>query len=446
MLAFPGAEGAGAYARGGRGGAVLKVTNLADAGPGSLRAAIETEGPRTIVFSVSGTIVLKTPLRIEKPLVTIAGQSAPGEGITLRDQSLIIAADDVIVRFIRSRLGDASRVEGDAVTVVKGRRIILDHVSASWSTDETLSLSSRFDPPANGFYDVTVQWSIISESLDNSIHSKGRHGYGTLVRASDGARISFHHNLWAHHQARSPRPGNYKDPDKDAVGPIVDFRNNVFYNWGGDPEANHANEAPYVNAGRIDGLAAGYNADLTKAISYNFINNAYVRGRDSRAAFALCEHDQLARAYFAGNTIDGKTPRDPWSLVTCNPPQDYRLSEPVRAGLVATDSASIAFSRVLAEAGASRVRDRVDRRLVSQVRSRTGRIINSQSEVGGWPHLRSRRAPRDDDGDGMPNVWERAHGLDPRDARDGALDADGDGFTNLEDCLNGLVAPPVPGT
>mgnify|MGYP001582158194 CR=1 FL=1 len=208
-VAFPGAEGAGQYAKGGRGGAVIKVTSLADAGPGTLRAAVEAKGARTVVFDVSGTIALKSALKIENPQITIAGQTAPGGGITLRDQSLIVAADEVIVRYIRSRLGDVSGVQGDAITVLKGRNIILDHVSASWSTDETLSLSSRFDPPENGFYDVTVQWSIIAESLDRSTHEKGRHGYGTLIRASNGARISFHHNLWAHHQARMPRPGNY---------------------------------------------------------------------------------------------------------------------------------------------------------------------------------------------------------------------------------------------
>ena len=139
-IAFPGAEGAGQYARGGRAGAVIKVTSLDDAGPGTLRAAVEAHGARTVVFEISGTIALKTPLRIENPLITIAGQTAPGDGITLRDQPLIVAADDAIVRYIRSRLGDVSGAQNDAMTVVKGHNIIIDHVSASWSTDEALSL------------------------------------------------------------------------------------------------------------------------------------------------------------------------------------------------------------------------------------------------------------------------------------------------------------------
>jgi hypothetical protein len=341
--AFPSAEGAGAFAKGGRGGAVHKVTSLADEGPGSLRAAVEAQGARTVIFDLSGTITLRSPLRIENKLITIAGQTAPGDGITLRGQPLIVAADDVVIRYIRSRLGSASGAQADAITVVKGRSIIIDHVSASWSMDEALSLSSRFTPPENGFYDVTVQWSIISESLDRSTHEKGRHGYGTLIRASHGARISFHHNLWAHHQARMPRPGNYKSPQDDPEGPIIDFRNNVFYNWGGDPGANHATEGPLVGKGRIDRLAAGYNADGDIAIAYNFVNNFYKRGPDSRASLIFCEHDRSARAFIAGNAMNGDIPADQWSLVACNPPTNYRLALPAPFAAVATSSARVAY-------------------------------------------------------------------------------------------------------
>jgi pectate lyase len=212
QLAFPGAEGAGRFALGGRGGQVLFVTNLEDSGPGSLRAAVETKGPRTILFRVSGTIKLAKPLVIREGRVTIAGQSAPGDGITLRDQRLEVAADDVVVRYIRARLGDESKTESDAVWINKGRRIILDHVSASWSVDETLSASARYVDPNEGFYDLTVQWSIISESLTHSLHAKGDHGYGSLIRGGRGARISFHHNLWANHSARMPRPPRMRLP------------------------------------------------------------------------------------------------------------------------------------------------------------------------------------------------------------------------------------------
>ncbi|MCK6434210.1 MAG: hypothetical protein HUU30_14595 [Burkholderiaceae bacterium] len=207
--AFPGAEGAGRWAQGGRGGRVYTVTHLGDGGPGSLREAVQASGPRVVVFSVAGTIDLRSELRISEPRLTIAGQTAPGQGITQRGHPLTIAADDVVVRFVRSRLGDRHHVDGDAIGIVAGQRIVLDHVSASWSTDETLSASARFDSPARRFGDVTVQWSLIAESLNRNAAKRPSqaHGYGTLLRASDGARLSLHHNLWLHHLDRMPRPG-----------------------------------------------------------------------------------------------------------------------------------------------------------------------------------------------------------------------------------------------
>ena len=232
-IAFPGAEGAGRFALGGRGGRVLRVTHLGDSGPGSLRAAVEAEGPRTVIFDIGGVIRLASPLTVRRGRITIAGQTAPGGGITLRDHPLVVAADDVVIRHIRSRLGDESGVEADAVSIERGRRIILDHISASWSVDETLSVGSRYDPPERGVYDVTVQWSVIAESLNASGHAKGDHGYGSLVRGGHGARMTFHHNLWAAHRARMPRPGNYNPSSVDPEGPRFEFRANVFYDWGG---------------------------------------------------------------------------------------------------------------------------------------------------------------------------------------------------------------------
>lgn len=418
-IAFPGAEGFGRFASGGRGGTVFHVTTLADSGPGSLRAAVEARGLRTVVFDVAGTIALASPLKIGRPNITIAGQTAPGDGVTLRGQPLIVAADDVVVRYIRARLGDETKVQEDAVSITRGRRIILDHVSASWSVDETLSAGSRYDPPEDGVYDLTVQWSLIAESLNVSGHAKGRHGYGSLIRGGHGARFSWLHNLWANHQARMPRPGNYNGPEVDPVGPLMEFRGNVFFNWGGD--------------------RAGYNADKDAKASYDFVGNWYQTGPDSQAALAFCEQSRGARAYFAGNAMNGTVPGDPWSLVGCTPPEGYRSPTPLADSGTKPETAAEAYARVLARAGASRVRDAVDSRIVAGVKARTGRLINSQADVGGWPVLKSGPAWVDGDGDGMPDDWERAQGFDPKDGADGATDRDGDGFTNLEEWLNGLV-------
>lgn len=419
LPAFPGAEGAGAHSLGGRGGAVLFVTNLEDAGPGSLRAAVEAKGPRTILFRVGGTIRLAKPLVIRESRVTIAGQSAPGDGIALRDYRLEVAADDVVVRYLRVRLGDESKTESDAVTVTEGKRIILDHVSASWSVDETLSVSANFDRPDQGFDQVTVQWSIISESLTKSLHAKGDHGYGSLARGGHGSKVSFHHNLWANHSARMPRPGNYSGPGVDPVGAFFDFRSNVFYNWGRG--------------------YSGYNADKATLSRYNFVDNAYVAGPNSEKMIAFNESDMLAKAYFAGNSMNGTIPADPWSLVTGVQPEGYRLAEPVDMAPVKADPAPSAYDRVLARAGASKVRDAVDLRVVAGVRDRTGKQIDSQRDVGGWPELKSLPAPLDSDNDGMPDDWERKHGLDPKNAADGNADHNGDGYTNLEEWLADLV-------
>ena len=417
-LAFPGADGAGRFALGGRGGQVIRVTHLGDSGPGSLRAAVEANSPRTVVFDIGGVIRLSSPLTIRRGRITLAGQTAPGGGITLRDQPLIVAADDVVIRHIRSRLGDESGVEADAVSITRGRRIILDHISASWSIDETLSVGSRYDPPERGIYDVTVQWSLIAESLNASGHAKGEHGYGSLVRGGHGARMTFHHNLWAAHRARMPRPGNYNPPSVDPEGPRIEFRSNVFYGWSG----GHA----------------GYNADTESLSAYTFVGNAYIPGPDSAGRWAFEESNPLARAWFDGNAMDGTVPADPWSLVRDSDRPGYRLTARPDWADAADETASEAEIRVLARVGAGPVRDPVDARIIEGVRNRAGRLIDSQTQVGGWPQLEVGSPWIDSDGDGMPDDWERTQGLDPAAPADGNGDRDGDGFTNLEDWLNSL--------
>ena len=364
--------------------------------------------------------MLKRALKVTEPLLTIAGQSAPGAGITLRDFPLTVAADDVVVRYLRARLGDTSGVEDDAINVARGRRVILDHVSTSWSVDETLSVSAYYRTSDDGPYDVTVQWSIIAESLNKSRHEKGAHGYGTLTRGGRGSQFSFHHNLWASHSARMPRPGNYAARDADPAGAFFDFRNNVFYNWGGD--------------------SSGYNADTESLASYNFIANVYIPGPNTKRPIAFKESNPYARAWFADNAMNGRVPADPWSLVTGVMPGTYRLAGPLEMPAVTTERWDSAYERVMSSAGAAKVRDSVDERIVAGVRTRTHRIIDSQADVGGWPTLASSSRPRDTDNDGMPDDWERSVQLDPASARDAVGDRDGDGYTNIEEYLNGLVA------
>lgn len=421
--AFPGAEGFGANSLGGRGGVVLFVTNLDDSGPGSLRAAVEADGPRTVIFRISGTIALEKTLVIRNSRITIAGQTAPGDGICLKDYGLSIAADHVIVRYIRCRPGDNTGGEPDAISISSGHDMIADHCSTSWAVDETLSASTR-----RGLDNVTVQWCIISESLNDSTHHKGSHGYGSLIRGGYGSGYTYHHNLYAHHKARLPRPGNYNDRSEDPDGFTLDFRNNVVYNWGG--------------------RYAGYNADGSNGANsitkMNFVGNYYKRGVNSSGDFAFSESTRSARTWFDGNAMNGGIPDEPWSLVIFqkfSPAdiQDYIQPEPIPVAPVETDDALTAYERVLAEAGAVLPeRDAVDARIVAEVRNGTGQIINDESDVGGWPELKSTEPPRDTDRDGMPDEWENDHGLDAENRADRNADRDADGYTNLEEYINGI--------
>lgn len=242
VLAFPTAEGYGKYTIGGRGGKVYEVTNLNDSGEGSLRAAIEAKGPRTVVFRVSGTIDLKSALNIRNPYITIAGQTAPGDGICIKRYPLNISADEVIIRYIRIRLGDESTRSDDAISARYRKNIILDHISASWSIDETMSIYHCEN--------VTIQWCMITESLSQSNHTKGSHGFGGIW----GSNYStYHHNLLAHHSSRNPRWAS--------GGGFNDYRNNVLYNWGYN--SSYGGEKHQVGNPKF--------SDIT----VNFVNNYY---------------------------------------------------------------------------------------------------------------------------------------------------------------------------
>lgn len=413
MLAFPGAEGFGRHSLGGRGGKVYFVTTLADYNPktkkdvpieGSLRHALSASGPRTIVFRTSGVVELVAPLKITEPRVTIAGQTAPGDGICLTNYGTQIEADDVVVRHLRFRPGDSVGKEMDALAVYQCRNVILDHCSASWSIDETLSVTGE------GCGDVTVQWCFITESLDQSVHAKGTHGYGSLIRTDGG--VTYHHNLYAHHRTRCPRPGTYGKPP----GLLLDFRNNVVYDW----------ISP-----------AGYTSD--DAARINYVGNYLKPGPSTtERAYMFNIGGAATHMFVAGNKLDFSRLRGPgdWDWIEHAEPVN-KLSEELAAAPVKTDSAEQARDRVLAEGGATRPRrDAIDARVVGDVQSGGGKVINSPKDVGGLPSFVGSEAPQDADSDGLPDAWEARHGLNSADAADQAQDADGDGYTNLEEWLN----------
>ncbi len=428
--AFSGAEGFGKYTIGGRGGKVFEVTNLNNCGLGSLREAIDANGPRTIVFRTSGNIELQSTLKITNPNITIAGQTAPGDGICIKNYPLITATDEIIIRHMRFRLGHSGKPQPlDAMCVSgHGRNVIIDHCSASWGVDETLSVANDLGEaglpsPAN----VTIQWCIISESLNKSVHPKGEHGYATLAKGGWGNGYSFHHNLYAHHKARSPYPGNYTDKSIDPQGLIFDFRNNVIYNWAGE--------------------FAGYNTQsgADSVTRMNFIANYYKPGPNSMGNYAFRQKVLASKAYFADNWMNGARPDDPWSIVlfgnswTDEQRGAYKQSQPIPVPETPTDDTQTAYEKVLAGAGATcPKRDYVDMRIVHEVQNGTGSIINSERDVGDWPKLRSTPPPPDCDHDGLPDSWELEKGLNPNNATDTNLDRDADGYTNIEEYLNSL--------
>jgi hypothetical protein len=417
QLAFPGAEGFGRFTTGGRGGSVIEVTNLNDSGAGSLRAAIETAGARTVVFRISGTIELQSELHINNGDITIAGQSAPGDGVCIKNYPLIILADNVIIRYLRIRPGDGSKLPVDAISCIGNRNIMIDHCSFSWGIDEVAS-----------FYDnenSTVQWCLVSESLNHSYHPKGDHGYGGIW---GGKGASFHHNLLAHHSSRNPRfngSRTHHEPEKE----IVDFRNNVIYNWG-------FNSAYGGEAG-----------------NYNLIANYYKYGPATKDKNRIVEPwDGNGKWYIVDNLVYGfpEITANNWAGgVQGSFVEQVRINSPHSFAPVVTQSAKQAYELVLADVGAVLPkRDSIDIRIIKEVKTGTATyggvwgvgsgIIDSQTQVGGYPKYNSTPAPKDTDHDGMPDDWEIAHGLNLSNPDDRNDDQDDDGYTNLEEYLNRL--------
>jgi pectate lyase len=404
--AFPGAEGYGSVTSGGRGGKVIAVTNLNDTGPGSLRAAVEAEGPRIVVFRVSGTIELDRDLRIQHPYITIAGQTAPGDGITIKGY-LGINANDVIIRYIRVRT-DGRLGDGDAINGRGRSNIILDHVSASWGTDEVLSIYAGEN--------VTIQNTIISEAVGDG----ESHKFGGIW---GDKHSTYHHNLFAHNAARNPRLTS---------GIKVDFRNNVLYNWGHNSlHGGHKNRPSRGGVPTKINVIANYYkpGPATRAVSR--IAQPMARGEDDRGDW-----------YVADNYVHGHPDLTANNWLGVHGNNYVKLDEPWPAMPINQQSAEEAYETVLARVGASLPkRDSVDARIIEEVRTGAAThgngIISSPSDVGGWPELESAPAPVDTSGNGIPDWWLQKYGLDVHDPEVANQDLNGTGYPNIEEYLNG---------
>jgi pectate lyase len=432
--AFPGAEGFGKYSRGGRGGIVLEVTNLDNSGTGSLRdALLSYKGQkRTIIFRVSGTIELMSPIQVKyDSCITIAGQTAPGDGICIKNYPLTLSdSRHIIIRFIRFRLGDeqpcvSPDCDLDAMSVRKCHHIILDHCSFSWSIDALLDLTVE-----TGY--STVQYCILSEALLNSKHSKGAHsmaaGWDGNSHGDNGffGGSTFHHNLIASCNSRTPRLDSYAGENNTGRRDLMDVVNNVVYNW------------------------AGYGAYGGEHADANWQNNYYKYGPSTGGTTGgkrdqIFQVDGTCKLYLAGNYVDA------FPFVNLDNGQGIYIQgvkataaqldtilKPVPFGVwqINMQSAEEAFNNVLNGAGAVLpVRDSADKRIIADVLQRTGKIIDSQSEVEGWPVLKSVTAPEDTDHDGMPDAWEDDKDLDKNNPGDrNAIDTSG--YTMLEKYIN----------
>lgn len=447
VIAFPGAEGYGKYTSGGRGGKVMLVSNLNDDGPGSFREAATARYPRIIVFSVSGTIHLNSAVVIRGD-VTIAGQTAPGDGICLADYPVSLGGDNIIVRYLRFRLGDRFQNKGkvhgsghdDAFGGNRKKHIVIDHCSMSWSTDEAFTV---YDGDS-----TTLQWNIISEPLNYSYHfEKGdtdyeNHGYGGIW---GGRHLTAHHNLFAHCISRNPRFAGIRSSPEE----LVEFANNVIYNWG-------HNSVYGGEGGR-----------------YTMINNYYKYGPSTSSSVRYrivnpTRQDQPAiyygQFYVEGNYVDGAkdVSRNNYlgihldKKATDADKRAATLAKPAAALSANWQTAADAYTCVLQCAGASLPRrDAVDTRIVEEVKNRTGRIIDVQGgfthgtsyEVSqaAWPVLTTTTAPADTDGDGMPDDWELSKGLDPNNAADAGMYTLDKLYTNIEVFINSLVSDKTSG-
>jgi len=438
-IAFPGAEGFGKYATGGRGGKILIVSNLNDAGEGSFRKAAIANGKRIIVFAISGTIHLNSPLSI-KGDITIAGQTAPGDGICIADYPVGLSGNNIIIRYLRFRMGDKNQNKGmvpgsghdDALSASRRSNIIIDHCSISWSTDECFSVY--------GGDSTTLQWNLISEPLNYSYHFEEgdkdfeNHGYGGIW---GGSHLSAHHNLFAHCVSRNPR---FNGTRLGATKEFVDFRNNVIYNWGGN--SSYGGEAG----------------------NYNMINNYYKYGpsTNKNVKFRIVNPTKtdaldFGKFYVNGNYVDGAkdVTKNNWLGIqmgnggTEADKKEAVIDNPFSTEQITEQSAVKAYEEVLKFVGASYKRDTLDERIISDVKNRTGRFIDVQGgfphgtayelTMNAWPVLKSLPAHADTDKDGMPDDWEKKNGLNPIDPSDASQNKLDKHYTNVEVYINSIV-------
>jgi len=445
VRAFPGAQGYGAYTSGGRGGDVYHVTNLTDdvasPSPGSLRYGTSTAtGPRTIVFDVSGYIDLENRLEITANDMTIAGQTAPGDGVTLKRHDIrLYDSNNIIIRYLRVRPGYfetdqtiswAGYTDLDCLSIEGSNSVILDHISTSWSLDECMSIVGESN-------DITVQWCAMTEPLTkvNNDHSET-----SLLRPCINSRLSHHHNLYMSVLRRVSRFGNYNDN----ISTRFDWANNVVYNWGRQSTYS-LNATGYWNlTTRAGGSTGGVDGELVKL---NFMNNYFIAGPSTTEDIGTAYTGTSStnhEIFSAGNLIDSDQDAAHNGIDTglamidggYDPKEDaFVINSPLDI-----ESPGDAYNQILAGVGASMVRDAVDTRVLNELVTYQGQIIEDQNAVGAWPVLEevSRPAGFDTDGDGMPDAWESPRGLNPNDASDRNADNDSDGYTNLEEYLNFL--------
>lgn len=437
-VAFPGAEGFGKYTTGGRGGKVWVVTNLNNAGPGSFREAAEKKAKRIITFALSGTIHLDSKITIQGD-VTIAGHTAPGDGICLADNPISIGGDNTIIRYMRFRMGDKYQNKGyidgaggdDAFGGSRRKNIIIDHCSMSWSTDEVCSIYAGDS--------TTIQWCILSEPLNYSYHFEAgdkdfeHHGYGGIW---GGLHTTAHHNLFAHCNNRNPRFNGIRHTPTE----LVDYCNNVIYNWGSN--TIYAGEGGDYN---IVNNYFKYGPNTNKNVRFRIVNP----GRNEKIGFG--------KWYVNGNMVDGAgdVSRNNWLGIdmgnngTEAEKKQTVIDKPHPSTLIPIEKAAIAYDNVLQWAGASYKRDTLDARIIADVKNRTGKFIDVQggyphgtsyeATVNAWPTLKQAQAQADADSDGMPDVWEKNHGLNPKDAKDAASFTIDKSYTNIEVFINELV-------